>query len=285
MVGTLSLRQEQHRLDVETRSRDNVFITLSLAIQIKVASSYKEFENYKSKFVKREGDEEIMLEASMSGMPLCASQNDNGILYNAYYRLERPIEQILYYVEEYFRFHGMQYSLDEMFAAKNDMTHELQELLNIKMNPYGYIICNILVLDIDPAEKVKKAMNDIIACEKEKRAQQSRAEAEKITKILAAEAEARTRELAGEGIANARKAILNGLQTSVETFQQALPGSDPSQILKTVLMTQYMDTIKEAALTGKNTFVMPSSPAQILSIEDQLRAAINAPPGKSMQLF
>jgi len=105
----------------------------------------------------------------------------------------------------------------------------------------------------------------------------------KITKILGAEAEARTRELAGEGIANARRAILNGLQVSVENFQQAVPGSDPTQILKTVLMTQYMDTIKEAALTGRNTFVMPSSPTQIIAIEEQLRQSIGLKPGTSLQ--
>jgi len=96
----------------------------------------------------------------------------------------------------------------------------------------------------------------------------------KITKILAAEAEAKTRELAGEGIANARKAIVSGLQESVENFQQAIPDSDPSQILVTVLMTQYLDTIKEAAQNGRNTFIMPSSPAQVSTIEDQLRMAI-----------
>jgi len=184
------------------------------------------------------------------------------------------VEQILAALEEYFRFHGMSYTLDEIFAAKNDMTHELQHMLNSKMNPFGYIICNILVLDIDPDAKVKQAMNDIIASEKEKRAQQSRAEADKITKILNAEAEAKTRELAGEGIANARKAIINGLQSSVESFQQALPGSQPSDVLVTVLMTQYMDTIKEAASTGQNTFILPSSPGQFNSVEDQMRTAL-----------
>jgi len=199
---------------------------------------------------------------------------ESEILYNAFYKLQNPVEQILAYLEEYFRFHGMSYTLDEIFAAKNDMTHELQHMLNSKMNPFGYIICNILVIDIDPDEKVKQAMNDIIASEKEKRAQQARAEAEKITKILNAEAESKTRELAGEGIANARKAIINGLQSSVESFQQALPGSQPSDVLVTVLMTQYMDTIKEAAATGQNTFILPSSPGQINSIEDQMRTAL-----------
>jgi len=298
--GTTSLKVEQIKITVETRSKDNVFITLALAAQIKVAQSPNELKQYlklrqdkKVELQKARGttpggpEEEILLDLGPNSPATLAlgDVTQEGILYNAFYRLDKPYEQILAYIEEYFRFHGMEYSLDEMFAAKNDMTNELQELLNHKMNPFGYIICNILVLDIDPVEKVKRAMNDIIACEKEKRAQQSRAEADKITKILAAEAEAKTRELAGEGIANARKAILNGLQQSVETFQQAIPGSDPNMILKTVLMTQYMDTIKEASLTGKNTFIMPSSPAQILNIEEQLRAAIGAPAPKSQQIF
>jgi len=117
-------------------------------------------------------------------------------------------------------------------------------------------------------------MNDIIASEKLKRAQQSRAEAEKISKILGAEAEAKTRELAGEGIASARKAIITGLQESVENFRQAIPGTDPNQVMMTVLMTQYMDTIKEVASRGQNTFIMPSSPAQVTAMEDELREAI-----------
>jgi len=169
----------------------------------------------------------------------------------------------------------MSYTLDEMFAAKNDMTCELQEMLNERMNPFGYIICNILVIDIDPDAQVKQAMNDIVASEKEKRAQQARAEADKITKILNAEADARTRELAGEGIANARKAIINGLQTSVESFQHALgENTHSSDVLVTVLMTQYMDTIKEAAASGHNTFILPSSPGQSQSMEDSFRNAL-----------
>jgi regulator of protease activity HflC (stomatin/prohibitin superfamily) len=259
---------------------------VSLAVQIKVAQNQKEFAQYQGSYGKKQGrigKDKVELindgDEADEGDDLMGPgpDKDDGILYNAYYRLENAVDQILAYMEEYFRFHGMEYTLDEMFAARNDMTHELQQMLNYKMNPFGYIICNILVLDINPDIRVKQAMNDIITCEKEKRAQQSRAEAEKLTKILAAEADARTRELAGEGIANARKAILSGLQQSVETFKQALPESDPNMILKTVLMTQYMDTIKEASVNGRNTFVMPSSPAQVVAIEEQIRVAIGLP--------
>jgi len=290
VAGTLSLRVQQHKINVETRSKDNVFITVKMAVQFKIAENPEEFERYlgytmktvdkkkKKKNKKIDEDKEPEVVVPPRGavrIDIGPTKNrDSQILYNAFYKLQNPVEQILAHLEEYFRFHGMSYTLDEIFAAKNDMTHELQQMLNSKMNPFGYIICNILVLDIDPDQKVKQAMNDIIASEKEKRAQQARAEADKITTILNAEAEAITREKAGEGIANARKAIIRGLQSSVETFQDALPGSQPADVLVTVLMTQYMDTIKEAASTGRNTFILPSSPGQLNSVEDQMRNAL-----------
>jgi len=294
IAGQLSLRVQQSKINIATRSKDNVFITVKMAVQFKVAENATEFERYlghrtaagkdkevidvedgdkKKKKKKKVVEPEIMVREPV--IEIGPTKNrDPKILYNAFYKLNQPKDQIMAYLEEYFRFHGMSYTLDEIFAAKNDMTHELQQILNNKMNPFGYIIVNILVLDIEPDPKVKQAMNDIIASEKEKRAQQARAEADKITTILNAEAESKTRELAGEGIANARKAIINGLQSSVENFQTALPGSQPSDILVTVLMTQYMDTIKEAAGNGQNTFILPSSPGSYNSIEDQMRTAI-----------
>jgi len=289
VAGSLSLRVQQHDIPVSTRSKDNVFVTVRMSVQLKVAENKSEFERYlgnvnhaqkkdkkskkQKKQEKQENDEDVeMAQARIEIGP--TKHRDDTILYSAYYKLDDPVSMILSSLEEYFRFHGMEYTLDEMFAAKNEMTHELQTMLNEKMNPFGYIICNVLVLDIDPDETVKSAMNDIVASEKEKRAQQARAEADKITKILDAEAESRMRELAGEGVASARKAIINGLQSSVESFTAALKGARPSDVLVTVLMTQYMDTLKEAASTGKNTFILPSSPGAVASIEEQVRTTL-----------
>jgi len=295
LAGTLSLKVQQAKYSIPTRSKDNVFITVRLAVQYKVAENEIEFERYlghtrknlslqeekrkkkKKKKIEDDTEETEVIEEDPVSFVVDigpTKHRDSAILYNAFYKLQNPVEQILAHLEEYFRFHGMSYTLDELFAAKNDMTHELQGMLNDKMNPFGYIICNILVLDIDPDKKVKDAMNDIIASEKEKKAQQARAEADKITKILYAEAEAKCRELAGEGIALSRKAIINGLQSSVESFQQALPGTQPSDVLVTVLMTQYMDTLKEAASNAGNTFILPSSPAPSSNMEEQFRTAL-----------
>jgi len=161
LAGTLSLRVEQYKLNVETRSKDNVFINLHLAVMVKVASDHKELLQYQERIAKYGHEDssaaDVMLETPITQKPEAKKYKDDGILYNAYYRLENPVQQILALMEEYFRFHGMEYTLDDMFAAKNDMTHELQQLLNQKMNPFGFVICNVLVLDIIPDAKVRHA--------------------------------------------------------------------------------------------------------------------------------
>jgi len=196
------------------------------------------------------------------------------LLYKAYYKLSDPIAQITTFIEQYFRFHGMEYTLDAMYAAEDELTMELLNELNTKVNPYGYIVFDVLVKDIAPNARVKDAMNDVVSSEKARIAATNRAQAEKSARILAAEAESKTRELEGQGVANARRAIIQGLRKSVDDFQQAIPGAEARELLVTVLMTQYMDTIKEAASKGRNTFILPSSPGPVSATEDQMRQAI-----------
>jgi len=206
-------------------------------------------------------------------------------MYRAYYKLQDPVAQMTAYIDNYFRFHAMLYTLDEMFAAKDGMTNELLNELNAKMNPYGYIVYDVLVKDLFPNDKVRDAMNDVVASEKEMLSTVNRAQADKSAKILSAEAEARTRELEGEGIAAARRAIVEGLRQSVDDFQEAIPATDARELLTVVLMTQYMDTIKEAATKSRNTFVLPSSPAQVATIEQQMRTSLigtGGSPGKKV---
>jgi len=202
--------------------------------------------------------------------------NEKQLLYLAFYRLANPIAQISAHIDNYFRFHAMKYVLDDMYSAKDEMTNDLLNKLNRKVNPFGYIVYDVLVKDILPNGKVRMAMNEVVASEKERIATTNRARADRDAKILAAEGEAKTRELEGEGIANARRAIIHGLRQSVDEFQQAIPGAEAGSLLTTVLMTQYMDTIKEAGAKGRNTFILPSSPAQVSVIEEQMRQALIA---------
>lgn len=288
-----SLKQHQLDVHVQTRTKDNVFVTISVAAQYKIATDPQEYvtKSDRKRAIKRKDYEALELDTVTTDSDDLEKRESSDIrsgitkeklLYNAFYSIEEPEKQMRSYIEEHFRVNAVKYTMDELFLAKEEITNTIRRLLNKKMNQYGFVIKKIIICDIDPEAKVKAAMNDIVASEKEKVAQQKRAEAEKITKILTAEADAKTRELAGQGVAAARKAIIQGLKESVEDFTSAVPGATSTSVMSTVLMTQYMDTIKEVGLhSARNTFILPSSPAHVSTVEEQMRAAILSTGGVS----
>ena len=113
------------------------------------------------------------------------------------------------------------------FASQSSIAAAVKQELDADMATFGYEIVNVLVTDIVPDEKVKSAMNDINAAQREQVAANARGEAEKILVVKKAEAEAESKALQGQGIANQRKAIIEGLQVS----SRAVPESCRRRIL------------------------------------------------------
>ena len=143
------------------------------------------------------------------------------------------------------------------------------------MATFGYEIVNVLVTDIVPDAKVKSAMNDINAAQREQVAAAARGEAEKILVVKKAEAESESKALQGQGIANQRRAIIEGLQTSVEQFQKAVNGASAMEVMQLVLVTQYFDTLKSIGENDKtNTLFLPHSPATVREVSDQIMNAM-----------
>src|SRR6266542_2060034 len=139
---------------------------------------------------------------------------------------------------------------------------------------FGYGIVKALVTDIVPDDKVKQAMNDINAAQREQVAANARGEAEKILKVKQAEAEAASKALQGKGSADQRKAIIDGLRESVELFQKGVEGSTAKDVMAMVLMTQYFDTLREMGASGRmNTIMMPHSHGGPSDFLDQLRGS------------
>ena len=94
-------------------------------------------------------------------------------------------------------------------------------------------------------------MNDINAAQREQVAANARGEAEKILVVKKAEAEAESKALQGQGIANQRKAIIEGLQVSIEQFQKVVDGASSRDVMQLVLVTQYFDTLKSIGESDK----------------------------------
>jgi regulator of protease activity HflC (stomatin/prohibitin superfamily) len=232
VAGRVSLRVNQISLTMETKTKDNVFVTIPISVQNRVRPEK---------------------------------------VYDAYYKLSDPEAQIQSYVEQVILGHVPSMTLDEVFASQAGIASAVKQELDADMATFGYEIVNVLVTDIVPDAKVKSAMNDINAAQREQVAASARGEAEKILVVKKAEAEADSKALQGQGIANQRKAIIEGLQSSIEQFQKIVGGTTTSEVMQLVLVTQYFDTLKSIGETDKtNTLFLSHAPGAVKEISDQI---------------
>jgi regulator of protease activity HflC (stomatin/prohibitin superfamily) len=234
-VWKVEMRVQQLVVTVETKTKDNVFVKVPVAVQYRA-------------------------------IPDRAS--------DTYYQLSDDQKQLTSYVLDVVRARVPTLALDEVFEKKDDIAAAVKEHLDETMKNFGWEVLGALVTDVDPAENVKAAMNEIQAQSRLQVAAQAKGEANKILTVKNAEAEAESKRLQGEGIANQRKAIVEGLRESVKQFQEAT-GVNAADVLRLVLMTQYFDTLKEIGVSaGSKVIMMPHAPAGMIDIADQLTKSI-----------
>lgn len=204
VAGTLSLRIQQLDVTCETKTKDNVFVRVEVAVQFRVITESA---------------------------------------YDAYYRLSDPRGQIQSYVFDVVRSTVPRMELDEAFASKKQIAESTGEQLEAVMKDYGYEILNTLVTDLSPDARVKASMNEINASKRLKEAASHKAEADKVQQVKAAEADAEARYLSGLGVARQRKAIVNGLQSSIAEFENDVDGVTSKDVMDILVLTQYFDTL------------------------------------------
>jgi regulator of protease activity HflC (stomatin/prohibitin superfamily) len=232
VAGIVSLRVNQISLTMETKTKDNVFVTIPISVQNRVRPEK---------------------------------------VFDAYYKLSDPTAQIKSYVEQVILGHVPGMTLDEVFASQSSIAAAVKQELDADMATFGFEIVNVLVTDIVPDAKVKSAMNDINAAQREQVAANARGEAEKILVVKKAEAEAESKALQGQGIANQRKAIIEGLQVSIEQFQKVVDGASSKDVMQLVMVTQYFDTLKSIGESDKtNTLFLAHSPSAVKDVSEQI---------------
>ncbi len=175
-------------------------------------------------------------------------------------------------------------TLDEVFATQSSIAAAVKQELDADMAVFGYEIVNVLVTDIVPDAKVKSAMNDINAAQREQVAANARGEAEKILVVKKAEAEAESKALQGQGIANQRKAIIEGLQVSIEQFQKVVEGASAKEVMQLVMVTQYFDTLKSIGESDKTNTLVSGSLARGCQGCFRSDSAVHAGGGESERL-
>ena len=238
IAARVQLRVLQSEIVVETKTQDNVFVTMNVATQYRVNES-----NVK----------------------------------DAYYKLMRPESQIKSYIEDALRSSVPKLTLDELFEKKDEIALEVQKQVAEEMSTYGYIIVKTLIIKVEPDAEVKQSMNEINAAQRKRVAAQELAEADKIKIVTAAEAEAEKDRLHGVGIAEQRKAIVDGLADSIKELKGANVDLTEEQIMSILLTNQYLDTLNNFAdKEGNNTIFLPANPDGVENIRTQILSALKA---------
>ena len=220
VAGRLSLRVQQLDVVVETKTKDDVFVKLKVSVQYKV--------------VKEK-------------------------VYDAFYKLDYPQDQITSYVFDVVRAEVPKMILDDVFEKKDDIAIAVKTELNDAMQNYGFDIIKTLVTDIDPDAQVKESMNRINASEREKVAAQFEGDAQRILIVERAKAEAESKRLQGQGIADQRREIARGLEDSVKVLNGVDINSQEASAL--IVVTQHYDTLQSVGSeSNSNLILMPNSP-------------------------
>tara|TARA_A100001011_G_scaffold78841_1_gene81461 strand:+ start:640 stop:1575 length:936 start_codon:yes stop_codon:yes gene_type:complete len=218
--GRLSLKIQQLDVIVETKTKDDVFVKLKVSVQYMVIKDK---------------------------------------VYDAFYKLDYPHDQITSYVFDVVRAEVPKMRLDDVFERKDDVAIAVKSELNDAMINYGYDIIKTLVTDIDPDLQVKEAMNRINASEREKIAAQYEGDAARILIVEKAKAEAESKRLQGQGIADQRREIARGLEESVEVLNKVGINSQEASAL--IVVTQHYDTLQSIGEeTNSNLILLPNSP-------------------------
>lgn len=220
IAGRINLKVQQLDVLVETKTKDDVFVKLKISVQFQVIKTN---------------------------------------VYDAFYKLESPHDQITSYVFDVVRAEVPKMKLDDVFERKDDIAIAVKQELNQAMSDYGYDIIKTLVTDIDPDAQVKAAMNRINAAEREKVAAEYVAEAERIKIVAKARAEAESKRLQGQGIADQRREIARGLEESVDVLNKVGINSQEASAL--IVVTQHYDTLQAIGEeTNSNLILLPNSP-------------------------
>ena len=208
--GTVSIRTQMLTVACETKTQDNVFVVLRVAVQYAVILDK---------------------------------------VYEAFYKLTNPAAQIEAYVYDVVRSSVPKIKLDDVFTTKDEISASIKRELSESMADYGFYIQATPITDIDPAADVKMSMNEINKQQRLRMAANDEGEANKIRVLKRAEAEAgsikinaeadaEAKYLAGTGIARQRQAIMNGLRESVLHFNEGVSDVDTRTVMDMMILTQ-----------------------------------------------
>lgn len=236
VASKMPLRTMQLNVAVETKTQDNVFVSVATSVQYKVEKDD----------VKR-----------------------------AFYELDDPEAQLRSYLEDALRSALPKLSLDDAFAKKDDIAQDVQGTIQKEMEAFGYLVQKTLVTAIDPSDEIKKSMDAINAAQRKKAAAKENAEAARITVVTQAEADAEKNRQQGKGQADYRREIANGLVDQIKSLGDAgMDAGEINQIVMFNQYLDTLRGMSDSSKS--NTIILPAStPGGYQELFTQMTAALS----------
>lgn len=233
--GRVNLRVSQLDVQLETKTEDNVFVTISASTQYRVNSAD---------------------------------------VARSFYELSNPVQQMRSYMEDALRSTIPSMSLDTTFAEKDNIAFQVQQAVAEEMNQFGFTVIKTLVTAIDPSNEVKRSMDSINAAQREKEATRERAAAEKIAIEMQASAEAERTRLQGEGQANYRREIASGIVDQIRSLQEVgMDIDDVNQVVLFNQYLDVMRSLAGSA-NGKTIILPAATPGGFSQMREEVMQAM-----------
>ena len=239
IVSRASLRIQQLDLEMQSKTKDDVTVTLKLAIQYSVPSLDKVFD--------------------------------------AYYKLVDHRKQIEAWVFDVVRSKVPTLFINGVYENKDEIAKDVEDTLKERMHLYGFQIVRVLVNDVIPPTKVLDAMNEVNTQQRLQAAAEAQGTKEKILVIKAAEAQKENKILQGQGIAGERKAIMEGLKEAIEDFKGGVSDATSQQAMALLTLTQYFDAVQAFGKgAGSKVILLPGNPGAVGDWQNQILGTLIA---------
>ena len=275
---SVSIRVTNLEMTTDTKTRDNVTLTLKTSIQFSIDP-------------KRVDD--------------------------FHFKLTNYKQQMEAYVDHIVRGEIPRMDLDDVYSAKAELADTIRKGITDELSEFGILVRHCFLTDIAPDKSVLHAMNEINASKRMREANIQKAEAAKYTALKKAEGDAESEllradaaakvtiraaegeaiasvkkaggeaeamlklahagaevnRLAGEGVASERLALAEGLKSSLALLQGS-SGMQGAHVVHALLMSQHLDTLKQFARSGRSSIVVPHGPGSFSDMESQVNPAL-----------
>jgi regulator of protease activity HflC (stomatin/prohibitin superfamily) len=173
----------------------------------------------------------------------------------AFYGMAGIKTQLKSFAEAAIRSEALHFTVEQLFAVRDELSHAVRANLGAMVAQYGYEITDALILHVSLPPNVAAAFSLQAENRYTRAAADAKGDIERIKRTIAAEANAEVQRLSGVGQANQRIGAMGSLGDLLQRFSD---GDQSDEMMATILAQQYLDSLEAMSKAkGTHTVLVP----------------------------